>query len=103
MAVDAGNAVRAYDQVLRNTSAPGLDARDAPDGPSFGDVLKEATESLSGRLQETEVQSLKAASGNASLDDVVVAVTQAEITLSTVVAVRDRVIQAYQEIVRMPI
>ena len=32
-----------------------------------------------------------------------IAVTNAEITLQTVVSIRDRVIQAYQEILRMPI
>jgi len=31
------------------------------------------------------------------------AVTQAEMALNTVVSIRDRVIQAYQEILRMPI
>ncbi len=35
--------------------------------------------------------------------DVVQAVSNAELTLQTVVAVRDRVVNAYQEIMRMPI
>jgi flagellar hook-basal body complex protein FliE len=35
--------------------------------------------------------------------DVVTAITSAEVTLQTVVAVRDKMIQAYQEILRMPI
>jgi flagellar hook-basal body complex protein FliE len=39
----------------------------------------------------------------AELVDVVTAVTQAEITLETVTAVRDKVISAYQDIMRMPI
>lgn len=103
MAIDFNNAVQAYDRAARSSTAQGADARDTVDRPSFGDVLKEATETVSGQLRETEAQTLKAATGNASLDDVVVAVTQAELTLNTVVAVRDKVIQAYQEIVRMPI
>ena len=56
-----------------------------------------------GALHEGERQSLKAAAGTADLNDVVMAVGKAEMTLQTVVAVRDRVIQAYQEIIRMPI
>ena len=103
MAVNFNNAIQAYDRAAQGGSQPGAQAQDKPDGPSFGEILKEASETVSGQLRETEVQTLKAASGSASLDDVVVAVTQAEVTLSTVVAVRDRVIQAYQEIVRMPI
>ena len=41
--------------------------------------------------------------GKGSLIDVVTAVTSAEASLETVMAVRDQVIQAYQEIMRMPI
>jgi flagellar hook-basal body complex protein FliE len=44
-----------------------------------------------------------AVSGHTSLQEVVEAVNAAELTLQTVVAVRDRMIAAYQEILRMPI
>jgi flagellar hook-basal body complex protein FliE len=46
---------------------------------------------------------MQALAGQADLTDVVIAVTNAEVTLQTVVAIRDRVIQAYQEIIRMPL
>jgi len=41
--------------------------------------------------------------GQANIVDVVSAVNQAEITLDTVVAVRDKVVQANQSIMNMPI
>ena len=41
--------------------------------------------------------------GNASLTEIVESVTAAELTLQTVVAVRDKMLQAYQDIMRMPI
>ena len=41
--------------------------------------------------------------GRAELIDVVTAISSAEASLETVMAVRDQVIQAYQEIMRMPI
>jgi flagellar hook-basal body complex protein FliE len=41
--------------------------------------------------------------GNANIVDVVNAVNSAELTLDTVVAVRDKVVQAYQAIMNMPI
>ena len=47
--------------------------------------------------------SAMAVTGEADITDVVQAVTSAELTLQTVVAVRDRMISAYQEIMRMPI
>ena len=45
----------------------------------------------------------KAVAGEADILEVVSAVSNAEMTLQTVVAVRDRVLGAYQEIMRMPI
>jgi flagellar hook-basal body complex protein FliE len=44
-----------------------------------------------------------AATGQAEMIDVVTAVAAAEVQLETVIAVRDQVIRAYQEILRMPI
>jgi flagellar hook-basal body complex protein FliE len=43
------------------------------------------------------------AAGKAELMDVVTAISSAEASLDTVMAVRDQVISAYQEIMRMPI
>ncbi len=42
-------------------------------------------------------------SGNASVTDVVTAVAKAELTLQTAMTIRDRVVQAYQDIMKMPI
>ncbi|MBM3514267.1 MAG: flagellar hook-basal body protein FliE [Alphaproteobacteria bacterium] len=64
------------------------------------------TDSLKGAIdtgRAAEELSLKQIAGEADLKDVVTAVANAEFTLETVVAVRDKVISAYQEILRMPI
>ena len=50
-----------------------------------------------------ELATASAVAGEADLTDVVTAVSNAEMTLQTVVTVRDRVVAAYQEILRMPI
>ena len=50
-----------------------------------------------------EAQALAAAAGKADIVDVVTAVAESEAALETLVAVRDRVIAAYEEIMRMPI
>ena len=63
------------------------------------DISKESLESM----QSAEKLSIQAASGKAELADVAVAVAHAESTLKTVVTVRDKMIGAYQEIMRMPI
>ena len=103
MAINFTEAVKAYEKIARQDAIQGPDAPRPKDGAGFSDVLREATEGAMSSLREGEVQSLKAAAGTADINDVVMAVGKAEMTLQTVVTLRDRVIQAYQEIIRMPI
>lgn len=73
------------------------------DGVSFSEFLKSKAQESVETMRESEQMSAKAVTGDADLTDVVEAVTAAELTLQTVVAVRDRMISAYQDIMRMPI
>jgi flagellar hook-basal body complex protein FliE len=50
-----------------------------------------------------ETAAAQGATGQGDLVGVVNAVTAAELTLETVVAIRDRVIAAYQDVMKMPI
>jgi len=72
-------------------------------GPSFGNLVKEAITSVveAGRKSDTQAQAL--ASGKANLVDVATAVSETEVAIETLVSVRDKVIQAYEEIMKMPI
>ena len=72
-------------------------------GPSFGNLVKEAITSVveAGRKSDTQAQAL--ASGKANLVDVATAVSETEVAIETLVSVRDKVIAAYEEIMRMPI
>ncbi len=54
-------------------------------------------------MKQGEQMAANQVAGKASIVDVVSAVNQAEMTLDTVVAVRDKVVQAYQSIMNMPI
>jgi flagellar hook-basal body complex protein FliE len=72
------------------------------EGISFSDFLKNKVSQSAETVREGERMSGRAVTGDADLTDVVEAVTAAELTLQTVVAVRDRMISAYQEILRMP-
>ena len=81
----------------------GLGGGDKTVGPSFADLLQDVATQSVDSMRAGETASLQAAGRQAELVDVVTAVTNAEVSLQTVVAVRDRVIQAYQDIVRMPI
>jgi flagellar hook-basal body complex protein FliE len=102
MAISPLEAVQAFSKAAKLTGA-GIDPRDTPTQSSFGDLVKEvATQSIeAGKAAEKATAS--AVAGQADLTDVVAAVSNAEMTLQTVVTVRDRVLAAYQEILRMPI
>ncbi len=69
----------------------------------FGDILKSAMQDTMKATRNAETQMAAQVQGKAQLIDVVTAVSSAEQTLNTVMAVRDQVISAYQEILRMPI
>jgi flagellar hook-basal body complex protein FliE len=72
-------------------------------GSDFGGALARA---LNGAVQAghaADAEATKALTGGANITDVVAAVSQAELALQTTAALRDRVVQAYQDIMRMPI
>lgn len=75
----------------------------ADDKFSFGDLLKNAAVESIKTMRAGETASARAVTGEATLPEVVQAVNASELTLQTVVAIRDRVINAYQEVMRMPI
>jgi len=77
-------------------------ASSAPGG-DFSSMVKGFAEDAVKSGQQAENQTAAAAAGKADLNSVVMAVSEAELTLNTVVAVRDKVIEAYREILRMPI
>ena len=98
-------AAKAYAQAAGSAITPNLSPSEASGaaGDAFGDMLGKAMSSVQGAGASAEGAITNAALGKADLVDVVTAVAAAEATLETVVAVRDQVIKAYQEIMRMPI
>ena len=103
MPINVNNAIQAYDKAIRQGGSPGMEPRDKPQGTSFTEVLQDAAANAVESLQDGERQALKAVAGAANVDEVVVAVANAEIALQTVVSIRDRVIRAYEDIMRIPI
>jgi flagellar hook-basal body complex protein FliE len=78
---------------------------DAPaaGGDSFGAALQGAVTGLTNLGNDADTKSVQAMAGTGSLTDVVMAVSKAEMALQASVAVRDKVISAYQEIMRMSV
>ncbi len=69
----------------------------------FGEILKSAMTDAVSASKNAEKAMAAQVAGKTELVDVVTAISAAEASLETVMAVRDQVISAYQEIMRMPI
>src|ERR1700753_1644796 len=72
-------------------------------GGNFSDFLSGAIKDSISTIRQGEQAATAQVAGKANLVDVVQQVNQAELTLDTVVAVRDKVVAAYQSIMNMPI
>ena len=72
-------------------------------GPDFAAVLKQAMDGVAAAGRKSDAAVGAVAAGRANLIDVVTAVAEAETAVSALVAVRDNVIQSYQEVMRMTI
>lgn len=108
MAINFTDAISAYAAAAKRI-IPGQDqAIKAPgiipqmEAPDFSEFVGAAAQNAMQTLKKSEKVSTAAVMGKADLNDVVAAMTDAELTLQAVVSIRDRVINAYQEILRMP-
>lgn len=96
-------AAAAYAAVQGQPGAAPMAKPEGGETSGFAAALEDAAKSAVETLQKSETTAIKAAGGDADLLEVVSTVHDAESTLRTVVAVRDKVVQSYQEILRMPI
>jgi flagellar hook-basal body complex protein FliE len=104
MTINPVDVAKAYSNVAKSAGFSGdAGSSGKVDGLSFGDFLKDQINSVRDTGQESERLAVASLSGKADLVDVVTAISAAEITLETVVAVRNKVITAYNDIMRMPI
>ena len=97
LGVSAAKAYLSTAQTLANTKPEGAA------GAGFGDLLSSAVSSIQNAGAGAEQAITKATMGKGDMVDVVTAMAAAEASLQSVVAVRDEVIKAYQDIMRMPI
>jgi flagellar hook-basal body complex protein FliE len=85
------------------TPPPGAGLAKTAEAGSFGSMLESAIGSVTEAGRNSDAQAMKAVQGKGDLVDVVTAVAESEVALQTLVSVRDRMISAYEEIMRMPI
>jgi flagellar hook-basal body complex protein FliE len=76
---------------------------DIGQGNDFAKMLGQAVQGVVDSGKVSDAKSMDMVNGRADMVDVVTAISQTEIAMDTMVAVRDRVISAYEEIMKMPI
>lgn len=98
---DALSAYRAAAKSASGDASPPED--NAAAGSDFASLLRDGAKAAIESGKKSEELSQQAIAGKADIHDVVAAVNNAELTLQTVVAVRDKVVSAYNAILQMPI
>ena len=101
LAMRAADAVGAYSRVDAGISGTGATGGTTASG--FGEMLGRAMQGAVDAGHAADTQSMQAISGGGNITDVVTAVSKAELALQSTVAIRDRVVQAYQDVMRMAI
>ncbi|SEI78663.1 flagellar hook-basal body complex protein FliE [Sphingomonas sp. OV641] len=108
MSIGALDAATAYGRAIGIGKTGGLGGVSAGTGTAeagggFGDLVSQLVTDTATSLRAAETASAKQVAGKGDLIDVVTAIGAAETALDTVVAVRDRVVGAYSDIMRMQI
>lgn len=97
LTVSPSGAAQAYARIQAGPDAgAGADT-------GFGAVLGRALEGVVQAGRTADTQSAAALNGTGNLTEVATAVSRAELALQSAVAIRDKVVQAYQDVMRMPI
>ena len=90
-------AARNYD-ANRSVMQPVPDAE-----PGLGTALGNAASDFAATLRESEAVAMEAMTSGADPHALVQALTQTELAVETAVTIRNKVVEAYQEILRMPV
>ena len=96
------SAVNAYNNTAKGRSFESPDITNDIKQGEFADLVKSAIDEAVRIGERSEKLTIQGINERADVTQVVSAVAEAELTLQTVVTVRDKVIEAYKDIIRMP-
>jgi flagellar hook-basal body complex protein FliE len=99
----ASNAYNLAQRLTNQTQSTQTLEKAADAQPDFAQMVKDGVTGVLDKGQVAETTATQMVAGKADVVDVVTAVAETEVALETMVSVRDRVISAYEEIMRMPI
>ncbi len=105
MSIPFSAATAAYGNAaqLAQGGAGGTGPQATDGGADFGKILAESVQSVVDTGNRADQVSMDMLNGKANVVDMVTAIAETELAVESMVTVRDRVISAYQEIMRMPI
>lgn len=108
MALPIGAATTAYANVAKLLNNQGMkpavnQVADLGGGNDFARLLGQAVQGVVDSGKVSDAKAMDMVNGKGDMVDVVTAISETELAMNTMVAVRDRVISAYEEIMRMPI
>ncbi len=104
MATPAQNittVLNAYNEAARGR-AKSVEPQGGASGSDFANLVKGAIEEAKKIGERSEQLSIAGITDRADIGQVITAVAEAEITIQTVVTIRDKVLEAYKDIIRMP-
>ncbi|ODT68216.1 MAG: flagellar hook-basal body complex protein FliE [Pelagibacterium sp. SCN 63-23] len=101
----ATNAYSNASRLITQAAKPNTDltAKASPAGGSFADMLAQNVQGVVEQGRAADQMALDMVSGKANVVDMVTALSETEMAIESMVTIRDRVISAYEEIMRMPI
>jgi flagellar hook-basal body complex protein FliE len=110
MAINApyNAATSAYNnasRLINQAAKPNMDmtAKAAPVGNNFAELLAQNVQGVVDQGKVSDQMAMDMVSGKANVVDMVTALSETEMAIESMVTIRDRVISAYEEIMRMPI
>ncbi|MET0312800.1 MAG: flagellar hook-basal body complex protein FliE [Hansschlegelia sp.] len=101
--VSAAGAYASIANLVGSATTGGGAAAAQKAGGGFGEMLEKSLVGMAEQGRATDAKAMQAVTGKSDVVDVVTAVAESELALDTLVSVRDKVIAAYEEIMRMPI
>lgn len=100
--LETGNTLKEIRDSKMNVPAPSVGG--AEGGKSFADTLKDAVQSVNTAQKESDVKMQELAVGKTqNIPEVMIAAEKADISMRLMVQVRNKIIEAYQEIMKMQV
>ena len=102
MTVPINQAISAYNKATEKVTE-GLGVKEESKGQDFSNLVKDSVRKAISDNKDAEKLSMAAIAGKADINEVVTAVAEAEVTVQAVVNIRDKVLESYKQIIRMPV